>query len=50
MNERVFAWYPVKTKQGEWVWLRYVNRTWNNELNPWGYDGYSGNDGGWEYE
>ena len=44
-----FAWYPVRTKQGSIVWLLYVNRHWNDELNPWGYDAYSGYDGGWEY-
>ena len=45
-----FAWYPVKTVSGKWVWFKTVQRTWNFDLNPWCYWEYSGADGGWEYE
>ncbi len=44
-----FAWYPVKTVDGKFKWLTTVNRKWNNDLNQWFHDGYSGTDGGWEY-
>lgn len=46
---KCFAWFPVKTVDGKFKWLTLVNRKWNNDLNSWGYDGYSGSDGGWEY-
>lgn len=26
--EPYFAWLPVKTEQGTWVWLRKTNRRW----------------------
>lgn len=44
-----FAWFPV-IASGQLVWLRKVERAWNNELNHWcdSY-GYSGTDGGWVY-
>lgn len=45
-----FAWYPVITIRNNLVWLRYVKRRWNWDLNPWIYLGYSGTDGGLEYE
>ena len=48
MNEW-FAWYPVETVDGKIKWLTTVNRKWNNGLNLWCCDGYSGYDGGWEY-
>ncbi len=44
-----FAWYPVKTVAQKWTWFTTVNRIWNNDLNTWCDDGYSGTDGGWEY-
>jgi hypothetical protein len=46
---RWFAWHPVKTRGGHWAWLRRVDRAWDWDLNPWGYDGHSGTDGGWAY-
>lgn len=49
MMIKCFAWFPVKTVDGKFKWLTLVNRKWNNDLNVWGYDGYSGEDGGWEY-
>lgn len=44
-----FAWFPVKTENVGWVWLRWVRRIWNNDMSPWAYDSYAGSDGGWEY-
>ena len=49
-NNIWFAWFPVKTVNWGWVWLRTVRREWNEYLNPWAdASGYSGYDGGWEY-
>lgn len=44
-----FVWLPTRTLGGRWVWLRRAERMWDWRLNPWGYDGYSGTDGGWAY-
>lgn len=46
---RWFAWRPVLTRGGSWVWLRYVERAWDERLNPWAYMEHSGYDGGWTY-
>lgn len=46
---RWYAWRPVQTISGRWAWLSPVERRWNLYLNPWGYGGYCGTDGGWEY-
>jgi hypothetical protein len=43
------AWFPVSTLGGRLVWLRAVERKWNPDINSWGYGGYSGYDGGYEY-
>jgi hypothetical protein len=45
-----WAWRPVKTSTGVWAWCEDVRRRWNFDLNPWVHSGYSGTDGGWEYE
>lgn len=51
MNNSWWAWYPVKTVRGQWVWFRQVIRDWDESLKPWcdAYTGYSGTDGGWKY-
>ncbi len=46
-----YAWYPVRTEQKRWAWLRKVIRVWNPKkhwqiLDPYDYGDYVG---GWEY-
>jgi hypothetical protein len=47
--ERHFALLPQRTISNRLVWLRWAERRWNWDLNPWCHDGWSGYDGGWEY-
>jgi len=50
MRHDWFAWFPVRTLEGTWVWMCTVKREWDWELNPWGdIRGHSGTDGGWRY-
>lgn len=44
-----FAWFPVRVESGAVVWMRWVERGWDNDINPWGAYGYSGTDGGYIY-
>lgn len=45
--EAWFAWRPVQTLSGRWVWLRTIERRWNPNINfrilaawdPGDYDG-----------
>ena len=45
-----FAWHPVRAIDGRLMWLRSVERAWDNDTNWWGdASGYAGTDGGWRY-
>lgn len=39
-----FAWHPVFTAEGRWVWLKPVHRTWVTVDCPWSVDL-----SGWQY-
>lgn len=45
-----FAWFPVVTTKGDWLWFSWAYRRWVVECGDhWGYDGYSGRDDGFQY-
>lgn len=46
---QAFALLPVTTISGRRAWFKFVERRWNDELNPWSFESYTGYDGGWEY-
>lgn len=45
-----FAWFPIDTFGGRWVWLEWVERKWTQDAGiSGGYDGYGWTSDGYTY-
>ena len=51
MTDVWFAWYPVRTEQRKWAWMRKIVRVWDSHWDLQVIDPYDLGEyvGGWRY-